>query len=110
MARPQPGGRMAPCLIALASCLALLAPPAQAETPAVQEPTLDVTRYRIEGRAPLSEAQVAAILAAHVGEKRSIAQIEQAAKALEKAFRDEGHVFHRVLVPVQKPQGGEVVL
>ncbi len=110
MVRPNLGGRLAPGLIALAACLALSASPAQAEAPSPQEPTLDVTRYRIEGKTPLSDAQVAAILAAHVGEKRSIAQIEQAAKALEKAFRDEGHVFHRVLVPVQKPEGGEVVL
>ena len=110
MVRPNLGGRLSPGLIALAACLALSASPAQAEAPSPQEPTLDVTRYRIEGKAPLSDAQIAAILAAHVGEKRSIAQIEQAAKALEKAFRDEGHVFHRVLVPVQKPEGGEVVL
>ena len=30
--------------------------------------------------------------------------------ALEKAMRDEGYVFHRVFVPVQKPKDGEVTL
>ncbi len=112
MASSQSGRRPSGPLAALLACLSV-APVialAQSEAPSAQEPTLDVVRYRVEGSSPLSDAEMTAILAEHVGEKRSIGQIELAAKALEKAFRDRGHVFHRVLVPVQKPRQGEVVL
>ena len=80
-------------------------------TPLAQaEPTLDVSHYVIEGVSPLSDTETAAILAPYTGEKLTLAQIEQAANALEKAFRDRGLVFYRVFVPAQKPRTGEVIL
>lgn len=83
---------------------------------AAQEPAggeelrLDVTRYRIEGDTPLSEAGTAALLAPFVGAKRRVQDIEQAARALEKHLSERGYAFHRVFVPAQKPAQGEVVL
>lgn len=74
------------------------------------EPTLDVKRYRIDGDNPLSEAETEALLAPYVGERRTLDQIEQAAAVLERAYRTGGFSFHRVIVPVQKPVGGEIVL
>lgn len=83
---------------------------ALAESPPPAEPTLDVTHYRVEGQSPLSESEMATVLAPYVGERRTIVQIEQAAQALEKSMRDKGFVFYRAFVPVQKPQHGEVRL
>lgn len=74
------------------------------------EPTLNVSRYVIDGETPLSEGEIAAILAPYVGEKRTLAQIEEAAKALEKVLRDRGLVFYRVFVPSQKPHDGDIKL
>lgn len=74
------------------------------------EPTLNVSRYVIDGANPLSESETAAILTPYIGEKQTLAQIEDAAKAFEKALRDRGLVFYRVFVPAQKPDKGEVKL
>jgi hemolysin activation/secretion protein len=74
------------------------------------EPTLDVTRYVIEGDSPLSADEAALLLAPYVGEKRKLSDIEAAAAALERAMRERGYSFHRMFVPVQKPAGGEVRL
>lgn len=74
------------------------------------EPTLDVTRYVIEGDSPLSADEAALLVAPYVGEKRKLSDIEAAAGALERAMRERGYSFHRMFVPVQKPTAGEVRL
>ncbi len=73
-------------------------------------PRLDVTRYRVQGDARMSETELNALLAPFVGDKRSLAQIDDAAHALEKNLHDRGYVFYRVLVPAQRPEQGVVVL
>jgi len=82
----------------------------EAAVAAVSEPRLDVTRYRVEGDTLVSEAELAVLFAPFVGEKRTLPQIEQAARALEKNLHERGYVFHRVFIPAQKPIQGEVVL
>jgi hemolysin activation/secretion protein len=74
------------------------------------EPTLDIRSYVIDGNNPLSDAQTALLLQPYTGEQRKLSQIEQAALTLEKALRERGYIFHRVFVPVQKPQDGKVTL
>lgn len=99
--------------VAIATCTAqagALAQQAPVTQPTVVEPTLDITRYSIEGDNPLSTGATEAVLKVFTGEKRALSQIEQAATALEQAIRAEGYVFHRVFVPVQKPKDGEVTL
>ena len=79
------------------------APPAGA-------PLLDIKRFVIEGDNPLSEQESQALLAPHLGPHNDLASIEAAASALEKAIRDRGQVFHRVIVPAQSPDSGELKL
>ncbi len=74
------------------------------------EPTLDVTRYVIEGENPLSAEEAARLVAPFVGEKRKLTDIEAAAGALERAMHERGFSFHRMFVPVQKPAAGEIRL
>lgn len=71
---------------------------------------LEVTRYVIEGENPLSEQDTQALLAPHLGRHRALGSIEAAAIALEAALRERGYSFHRVILPAQRPTGGEVKL
>lgn len=99
-----------------AVCLALLMAQGSwsyAQSPApteVIEPTLDIQRYVIEGDNPLSAEETGALLAPFIGEKRTLRHIEGAANALERAMRERGYAFHRMFVPVQKPNAGEIQL
>ncbi len=93
-----------------AVCLAaLLSQSAWGQTPPA-EPTLDVTRYVIEGDNPLSADEAALLVAPYLGAKRKLSDIEAAAGALERVMRERGYSFHRMFVPVQKPAAGEVRL
>ncbi|MDI1246292.1 MAG: ShlB/FhaC/HecB family hemolysin secretion/activation protein [Rhodoferax sp.] len=74
------------------------------------EPTLDVTRYVVEGDSPLTAEETTLLLAPFIGEKRKLSDIEAAAGALESAMRERGFSFHRMFVPVQKPVAGEIRL
>lgn len=87
---------------------------AGAQTPAVSAeiagPTLDVTRYQVDGEIPLSAQDAQALLAPFVGPKKTLGDIEGAARALERNLRERGYAFHRVYVPEQKPSDGVVRL
>lgn len=71
---------------------------------------LDVKRFVVEGENPLSAQDTEAILARHLGEHKSLATLEAAARALEDAIRSRGFAFHRVIVPAQRPVSGELKL
>ena len=79
-------------------------------TPSAETPLLQITRFVIEGPNPLSEQETQALLAPHLGPHSDLASIEAAADTLEKAIRAHGHSFHRVIVPAQNPQSGELKL
>ena len=84
---------------------------AQAVVPTeLAEPTLEIARYVIDGDNPLSADETRLLLTPFIGEKRSLRDIEAAANALERAMRERGFAFHRMVVPVQKPTAGEVRL
>jgi hemolysin activation/secretion protein len=78
--------------------------------PAASAPILEVKRYVVEGENPLSPQETEMILAPHLGAHNSLTTIEAAAGALEKALRDRGYSFYRVIVPAQRPTGGELKL
>ncbi len=104
-----------PRLHCLALCLALgtLSTAALAQTGTSTElagPTLEVQRYLIDGGVPLPEPETQALLAPFVGPGKTMADIEGAARALERRLRDRGYAFHRVFVPEQKPVDGVVKL
>lgn len=96
----------------LAFLLAAISMPGSvvAQTAEVSEPRLDVSRYLVDGETHLSEAEMEALLVPYVGERRSLQDIERAARQLEKYLHERGYVFHRVLIPAQKPSEGEIRL
>lgn len=94
------------CLLAVAAATLASGPFAQGTDPVL----LEVTRYAIEGQNPLTEQETQAVLAPHLGTHRSLNTIEAAAIALEGALRERGYSFHRVILPAQRPAGGEVKL
>jgi hemolysin activation/secretion protein len=79
-------------------------------SPAGETPILEVKRFVIEGDNPLSPQATEAILAPHLGAHKSLGTLEAAASALEQALRKQGYAFHRVIVPAQRPVGGELKL
>ncbi len=89
----------------VAAALAQTAPPSE-----VSGPTLDIQRYSIDGGVPISDQDAQALLAPFVGAKKTLADIEGAAQALERGLRSRGYAFHRVFVPQQKPEQGVVTL
>ena len=115
MTMPTTYPLMRPLVLALISQWAMLgslamAQQAGADTLVLPEPTLDIRNYLIEGANPLSNDETGQLLRPFTGDKARLSQIEQAALALEKALRGKGYIFHRVIVPVQKPADGEVKL
>jgi len=114
MTMPTPFSKMPLLALAVLSQLALNEPIRAQEAPVAlpvpSEPALDIRSYVIEGDNPLPPAQTTTLLQPFTGDQRKLSQIEAAALTLEKALRDRGYIFHRVFVPVQKPQDGKVTL
>ncbi|HWO42331.1 MAG TPA: POTRA domain-containing protein, partial [Candidatus Eisenbacteria bacterium] len=75
-----------------------------------EAPVLEVKRFVIEGENPLSPQETEAILAPHLGPHKSLATLDNAARALERALHARGYSFYRVIVPAQRPVGGELKL
>ena len=97
--------------LVMAVLLGLLATAGWCQAPAATPtPLLEIKRFVIEGDNPLSESATQALLARYLGAHNDLASIEAAAAALEKAIRDQGQVFHRVIVPAQKPDAGVLKL
>ena len=71
---------------------------------------LNITRFIIESPNPLPEAQTQALLVPHLGSHSDLASIEAAAVTLERAIRADGHSFHWVIVPAQRPDSGVLTL
>src|SRR6185295_3540545 len=67
-------------------------------------------RFIIEGENPLSAPETEAILKPYLGPHTSLTTLESAASALQDAIRAKGNSFHRVIVPEQRPVGGELTL
>ncbi len=100
------------CQLGAALAQAPTTPGGTPPVPPVQpaEPTLDVSRYRIDGTLPIPAASVEQALAPFTGKARTLRDLEGAAQALERRLRDAGYAFHRIIVPAQRPQDGEVRL
>ncbi|WP_251140665.1 ShlB/FhaC/HecB family hemolysin secretion/activation protein [Rhodoferax sp. U11-2br] len=79
--------------------------PAQA-----QEPGFDVFEYRVEGTTLLPTIAVERAVYPHLGEKKSLADVEKARDALEKAYHASGYLTVLVTIPQQKVNDGLVRL
>ncbi|KQP35448.1 hypothetical protein ASF44_19075 [Pseudorhodoferax sp. Leaf274] len=98
----------APGLLALACALST----AQAQTAAVavqREARLEVTAFRIEGNTLLPEASLQAVLAPFKGE-RSLADLKQAAAAVQEQYRQAGYGAVIAYLPEQRRADGAVTI
>lgn len=99
--KPQPGDlRLEGPAIAPA-----LAPP----KPQV-EATFDVFEYAVEGNTVLNVIAIERAVYPHLGERKTIRDIDKARASLEAAYRDAGYATVIVDIPVQKVDGGVVRL
>jgi hemolysin activation/secretion protein len=70
----------------------------------------DVFEYRVEGTTLLPVIQVEKAVYPHLGEKKTLADVEQARGALEAAYHSAGYLTVVVSIPEQKVDGGVVKL
>jgi hemolysin activation/secretion protein len=90
----------------LVACLLALTLTAQAQEAA----KFDVFEYRIDGSTLLPVASVERAVYPFLGEQKTLADVEAARTALEKAYHDAGYLTVVVSIPVQKVQNAEVAL
>lgn len=93
-------------LLAMLSQTAL----AQAEEMPDEALTLEVRQFSVEGDSPLPEEEMRALLQPYLGRHSSLDSLEEAPRALEAAMRKRGYVFHRVVIPAQRPENGLIRL
>jgi hemolysin activation/secretion protein len=89
--------------------------PAVAESPnrteaRAQEATFDVFEYRVEGTTLLPVVVVEQAVYPHLGEQKTLSDVEKAREALEKAYHGAGYLTVLVSIPQQKVDGGLVKL
>jgi hemolysin activation/secretion protein len=77
---------------------------------AEQEERFDVWEYRVLGNSVLQPAQIETLMYPKLGSNRSLADVEEARKALEALYRDNGYGAVFVDVPEQDVAGGVVRL
>lgn len=104
MRSPFPAARRLAALgaFALACARALAAEPAG--------PVFDVFEYRIEGNSVLSTLAIERAVYPHLGEQKTIQDVERARTALEQTYRDAGYATVAVDIPQQKVDRGVVLL
>ena len=75
-----------------------------------QDARFDVFEYRVEGATLLPAIAVERAVYPHLGEKKSLTDVESAREALEKAYHDAGYLTVLVTIPQQKVDDGVVKL
>lgn len=93
--------------------LSLLAPMfagAHAAPEPQANPAFDIWEYAIEGNTLLERNLIERIVYSHLGEKKSIDDVERARAALEQAYRDAGYPTVFVDIPEQDVKEGVVRL
>src|SRR5687768_9177557 len=67
-----------------------------------QETRFDVFEYRVEGTTLLPVTIVEQAVYPHLGENKTLEDVEKARDALERAYHDEGYLTVLVTIPQQK--------
>lgn len=70
----------------------------------------DVFEYRVEGATLLPTMAVEKAVYPHLGERKTLADVERAREELEKAYHGAGYLTVLVSIPQQKVDGGVVKL
>lgn len=84
--------------------------PATPARPAAPPDRFDVFEYVVEGNTALSRDRVEEVVYPFLGEQKTVADVELARAALEKAYQSAGYLTVFVNLPEQKIQGGAVRL
>jgi hemolysin activation/secretion protein len=77
---------------------------------AQQAAQFDVFEFRVEGTTLLPAATVERAVYPHLGEQKTLADVEKAREALEKAYHASGYLTVLVTIPQQKVDSGVVKL
>lgn len=91
----------------LAWLLMVVALPANAQEAAVR---FDVLEYIVEGNSVLAAERIERAVYPFMGEKRDLGDVEAAAAALQKIYRDAGYGNVSVDIPEQQVAGGVITL
>ena len=83
---------------------------ATAPAPAPAPARFDVLEFEVQGNTVLSGRKVEAVLLPFMGEQRTLADVEAARAALERAYQDAGYLTVFVDLPEQRVTDGLVVL
>jgi hemolysin activation/secretion protein len=75
-----------------------------------QDAQFDILEYRVEGTSLLPLAVIEKAVYQHLGEKKTIKDVESAREALEKAYHEAGYLTVVVSIPQQKVSDGVVKL
>lgn len=75
-----------------------------------QEAKFNVFEYRVEGSTLLPTQAVERAVYPHMGEQKSLADVEKARESLEKAYHASGYLTVLVTIPQQKVDSGVVKL
>jgi hemolysin activation/secretion protein len=78
------------------------APPGTAAAPSAAEARFDVHEYRVLGNTVLSNREIETVLYPLLGDQKTLADVEIARTALEKAFHDRGYQTVFVDIPEQE--------
>ena len=101
-------------LLALAFSGTALAQPAAVPVPTAvvtpAAPKFDILEYEITGNTRLSATQIEAAVLPFLGEQLSMAEVDAARAALEKAYQTAGYLSVFVDVPEQRVDGGVIRL
>ncbi len=103
-------GPVASSLAAWGVAVLLAAGSARAQDAAGARRTIDIWEFRIEGTTTLPQVEVDRALLPVLGPLRSIADVEAARAALEKAYSDAGFQSVAVAIPQQTVRSGVVTL
>lgn len=75
-----------------------------------EEARFDIMEFVVEGNTVLAAAQIERAVYSHLGERRTVADVEQARAALERAYQQSGFPTVFVDIPEQRVDNGIVTL
>jgi len=88
-------------------------PPVQeqeAKKPAEKVPTFNVFEFKVDGNTVLPAGKIEEAVYPHMGEAKTIDDVEKARSALEKSYQDAGYLTVSVSIPQQEVDAGIVRL